>query len=93
MRKIVPFKKLKENQVVVDYADMNWIVIDTAIGKEGYKRLEQYDESGAVYDFFETPEQYEHTEKQADKRKLVAVVNETGYAVFVYGYDGVLAYK
>jgi hypothetical protein len=94
----VKFKNFKD--VIVgsegeDYAHLPGIVVAKGVGEKDYKsKLKKYDESGSMSEIFDSPEDFDYTENKLKNIELVAVkLDSYGYAVYVYGYGGFLAFK
>ena len=95
-KKIKKFKDVKKGDVGEDYNGDKVIILDKAFGKD-YKKLKEYDISGAMEEIFYNPEELGYSKKDLPKLELVAVEvafnNTTEEAVYIYGDDGVIVYQ
>ena len=84
-----PFNQVKPgNTAHVFGSNDTWSVIATGLGKDFKSKLQKYDESGAVTDMQNNPEDFGMDKSDWAELELIAVEFEGEVAVYTYGDDG-----
>lgn len=90
------FKDVKPGDTALDVSHEKWTVLDKATGRtEFLKKLRKYDESGAMEDFLNSPQDWEDQDNYSPEtlQMVAAKSSKHGIAVFTYDDGGLTVYK
>lgn len=102
---IVDFDKVKVGDMGESYNGNPVKIIAKAVGKSGYRKISQYDSTGAMDEVWDNYEDYGYNKEDLKTLEMVAVYesennkyddeDEDGYDEYVYTYggEGVVVYK
>ncbi len=91
--KMKDFDDVKPGDVAEDYHGEKWKVLAKGTGKDFWKTLSKFDDSGVVADMAHYPDQYGMTKGDFEELYLIAVQMKGETAVFTYDPDGACVYE
>lgn len=91
--KVKDFESVKPGDMAEDYNGDKWKVLAKGTGKDFWKTLSKFDDSGIMADMAHHPYEYGMSKRDFEELNLIAVQMKGENAVFTYEPDGACVYE
>jgi hypothetical protein len=91
--KVKDFDSVKPGDMAEDYHGEKWKVLAKGTGKDFWKTLSKFDDSGIMADMAHHPDRYGMSKRDFEELDLIAVQMKGENAVFTYEPEGACVYE